>query len=175
MRRNDRPAFRHRLDFSSALVAFRHRLDFNSALVAATAKERAARRSKRIFDYLVQKTGAVQSRLWHNQNFLIKHQKLTADQVLQFCMCKIAICISFDKIFALKSSALTMAAEVLTQNFNNLSIEITTGNKTCHMCMKDFISTFELQNHIQTDHELRHPTKISYEKLMSVKFLKEKT
>ena len=37
------------------LVAFRHRLDFNSALVAATAKERAARRSKRIFDYLVQK------------------------------------------------------------------------------------------------------------------------
>merc|ERR1712241_1246672 len=89
-------------------------------------------------------------------------------------MCKIAICISFDKIFALKSSALTMAAEVLTQNFNNLSIEITTGNKTCHMCMKDFISTFELQNHIQTDHELRHPTKISYEKLMSVKFLKEK-
>ena len=63
MRRNDRPAFRHRLDFSSTLVAFRDRLDFNSALVAVAAKERAARRSKRIFDYLVQKTGAVQSRL----------------------------------------------------------------------------------------------------------------
>merc|ERR1711997_443200 len=101
-------------------------------------------------------------------------KKLTAEQVWQFCMCRTRICISFDKIFASKTP-LTMAAEVLTQNFNNLSIEITTGNKTCHMCMKDFISTFELQNHIQTDHELRHPTKISYEKLMSVKFLKEKT
>ena len=55
MRRNDRPAFRHRLDFRSALVAFWDRLDFNSALVAVAAKERAARRSKRIFAYLVQK------------------------------------------------------------------------------------------------------------------------
>ena len=162
MRRNDRPAFRHRLDFKLCPSC-------------CCSKWESCKAIKENFCLFSTKTGAVQSRLWHNQNFLIKHQKLTADQVLQFCMCKIAICISFDKIFALKSSALIMAAEVLTQNFNNLSIEITTGNKTCHMCMKDFISTFELQNHIQTDHELRHPTKISYEKLMSVKFLKEKT
>ena len=51
---------------------------------------------------------------------------------------------------------LKMAQNVITPNLGNLNISNVT-NKQCHMCLKEFSSVPELHEHIDNDHDFRHP------------------
>jgi len=49
-----------------------------------------------------------------------------------------------------------MAQNGITSNLENLDLSNAT-NKQCHMCLREFSSVPELHEHIDIDHDFRHP------------------
>jgi len=50
-----------------------------------------------------------------------------------------------------------MASETIS-NVGTTRFEPRSQMKVCHLCMQECISTMDLQNHIDTDHNMNHPT-----------------
>ena len=64
--------------------------------------------------------------------------------------------INFTIRINISEQLLKMAQNVITPNLGNLNISNVT-NKQCHMCLKEFSSVPELHEHIDNDHDFRHP------------------
>lgn len=59
-------------------------------------------------------------------------------------------------------------AQISNVNFVTKSAEDLeiANQKPCHMCLKEFTSMPDLHRHIETDHDMKHPTCRTYQKIM---------